>query len=161
MFGDAGVSEAGRELWNEKLHRMYEKNKGLRRRIVGNLRPVDIRLPSGVYLSEGWGIQLEHARLLNVVEKTIRGLYYFEFAERLPTNLEFISHFVRSENEMSPIMPVSDKLRYGSRQWEGIFEYRFNRATERSDASIWLLRFYGCNIFWSATQGIVEPITCT
>jgi len=83
MFGEAGVSLAGKKLWDEKLHRMYDKNRGLRRRIAKSMHSVDIFTPGGVFLGRGLGVRLEEERINRVVTKIIRGLYYHEYQEAL------------------------------------------------------------------------------
>ena len=152
MFGEAGVSPAGKRLWNEKLHRMYRKNKGLRRRIANSLHDVEIVTPSGLYIGRGLGVRLENERLEKVVSKIVRGLYYHEYQEALPAAAEVICNFVQRPLAMSPIENIVPELHFGSRKWPGIFEYRFNCVAEKPEASIWLIRFYGCHVFWALTD---------
>ena len=50
MFSHAGVSMAGKQLWAEKLNRMYQKNLGLRRKIADHLHHAEIFTSAGLFL---------------------------------------------------------------------------------------------------------------
>ena len=152
MFGPAGGTRVGKRLWDQKIRRALGKNLGLRRRIAGNLHPVEVHSPYGLFIRKGMGIQLENERHLRIIRMITRGLYYFEFGEPLDPSVDIQSHFAQLSSEMAPIRPVMDQLRMGSRQWPGVFEYRFNRVEEKPDASIWVLMLYGVNVFWAISN---------
>ena len=152
MFGPAGVTQVGKQLWGEKLHRMYEKNQGIRQRIGTSLQKIEFVTPHGLFVRHGLGVKLERGRLESVVSKIVRGLYFFEYGEALPSLVEIVTHFVQSPVDMTPVENVVSQLSFGTRQWPGIFEYRFNRVEEKHDTSIWLIRFYESHIFWSVTD---------
>ena len=152
MFGEAGVSLAGKKLWDEKLHRMYDKNRGLRRRIAKSMHSVDIFTPGGVFLGRGLGVRLEEERINRVVTKIIRGLYYHEYQEALSSSTEIMCHFAQQPSDLSPVEKIVDQLQFGSRGWPDVFEYRFNRVEEKPEASIWLVRFFKTNVFWALSN---------
>lgn len=152
MLGPAGGTDEGKRLWDQKVRRALRKNLGLRKRIAQNLRPVEVHSPHGLFIRKGMGIRLENERHLRIIRMITRGLYYFEFDEPLNPEVEIQAHFAQLESEMAPIQPVSQDLRRGSRKWPGVFEYRFNRVDERPDASIWIMRFYGVNVFWAISN---------
>jgi hypothetical protein len=156
LFGDAGVTVAGKRLWDQKLERMYAKNAGLRRRILTNFREVEVRSPSGLFIRKGMAVQLEDHRILKVIEQIVRGLYYFEFDEPLPNSTTFRSQFAQSSEAMAPMELIKHQLKLGARDWPGLFEYRFNRVSERPEASIWIMRFWGVNVFWAITNKKAE-----
>ena len=95
MFSEVGVTEAGKMLWNEKLHRMYEKNLGLRGKIAKSLHYSDIYTPAGIFLGRRMVIDQDTKSFDKVVNKILRGLYYFEFSELLPANTEVLCHFLQ------------------------------------------------------------------
>lgn len=148
MFSEAGESVAGKKLWNEKIHRMYDKNKGLRRKIAQNLKYSDVITSSGIFLGRKLTIKQEPKRFENVVSKIVKGLYFFEYNEIIPKTIGVMSHFIQSQEEASEVLKYKYELKFGTRRWDGIFEYCFNRNQENPEDFIWLLRFYGYAVFF-------------
>lgn len=152
MFTDAGTSDAGKLLWKEKLHRMYNKNIGLKRKIAEHLKPVDVISKGGIFLRKGIGVKPDEKRWITVVEKIIRGLYYFEYKEILPENIKMMSQFLRNDYEYEKAFEYLSQLRIGSRNWKDLFEYRYNRVIEQPYVSMWMVRFYKYATFWVITR---------
>jgi hypothetical protein len=157
MFSEAGISPAGVSLWDEKLYRMYGKNVGLRRRIASSLRHVDLINPRGLFVGRRLAIRQDEARFGRVVSKIVRGLYYFEYQEPLPASTELLCQFLQTPSEVSEVEGFASQLLFGSRQWPGIFEYRFNRVAEYPEGSIWLIRFWGKVVFWAVSGDSNAP----
>lgn len=151
MFSEAGVSPAGKRLWDEKLHRMYEKNLGLKKRIASSLHDIDLFTPSGLYIGRRLAVEQDEVRFARVVSKIVRGLYYHEYQEPIPASTEIICHLLQNSSEVSEVAKFASQLHFGARRWPGIFEYRFNRVAERPENSIWLMRFYEYAVFWAIT----------
>jgi len=151
MFTQGGVSEAGNKLWAEKLHRMYEKNLGLKRKIAQALSYADILTPAGLFLGRKMAIQTDEKRFDKVVHKIVRGLYYFEYNEPLSITTEILSLFLKQEQHFEAARQPVHQLKNGSRGWEGIFEYKFNRLGDSKEDSMWLIRFFDFAIFWIIT----------
>lgn len=151
MFSDAGISEAGKQLWSEKMHRAYEKNIGLKRKIADSLKRKEIVTPAGIILGNHWTIKTDQVRFENVVNKIVRGLYYHELHERLAPSSEILSLYLSKEQHFNVAEQHIDQLKHGSNGWKGIFEYRFNILEEDPNISMWLLRFYNCAYFFAIT----------
>lgn len=152
MFSNAGISEAGKSLWIEKLNRMYEKNIGLKRKIAEHLGYSKLLTPFGIYLGHRMSIDVDEKRFENVVNKIVKGLYFFEYKESLPTNTVLITLFLNNEEErLEAAEKAVKELKTGARNWDGNFEYKFNRLAECPSCSIWLFRFWGYAYFWSVT----------
>lgn len=152
MFTEAGVSEVGKNLWDEKLHRMYEKNSGLKKQIARSLEKVELKTPGGIYLGNGMTIRLDRSRSENVVNKIVRGLYYFEYQKHLLPSVAVNSRFVNNESDIPiELKEIIPSFSFGTRQWVDIFEYRHSPVIGHSEKSIWLLRFFGKAVFYSIT----------
>jgi len=152
MFSDAGVSPTGKKLWDQKLHRTFAKNRGLRRRIASLLRPVRLTTPSGIFLGRRIAIKQDEPNLAKVVEKIVRGLYFFEYNERLDPAIKIVALFLRSEEDAVEPMKFNNQLHYGSREWPNVFEYRFNRTIEKPEDSMWIIRFFGRIVYWAISS---------
>ncbi len=58
-----------------------------------------------------------------------------------------MSHLIQTQEESNAATKY--ELQFGSRDWPGVFEYRFKRTSRNNEDFIWLMRFYGCIIFWA------------
>lgn len=151
MFSFAGNSDAGKRLWAEKLHRMYDKNLGLKRKIASALKRTDFFTPAGIFLGKGFTIQTDEERFAKVTNKIVKGLYYHEYKESLPPSVEMTCLFLQTEAHFASARKHDHELRYGSSKWPSLFEYRFNRVADDVTASMWLLLFYNFATFWILT----------
>ena len=153
MFTEAGISDAGKKLWDEKLHRMYRKNPGLKKHIARSLQDVNLVTSSGIHLGKRLAIRHEEARSKKVIDKIIRGLYHFEYQESLPQSIEITIHFLQEPSEITTVVEkINPMLLNGSRRWPDIFEYRFNRVAEQPEGSVWVIRFFGTAVFWATSK---------
>ncbi len=147
MFSNAGISPAGKKLWDQKLNKMYKKNLGLRRKIAQDIKKVNLLTPSGLYIRRQSASFPNSVRIENVVCKIVKGLYYHEYNERIPSSINIMSHLIQTQEESNAATKY--ELQFGSRDWPGVFEYRFKRTSRNNEDFIWLMRFYGCIIFWA------------
>jgi len=152
MFTEAGVSDAGKKLWDEKLHRMYKKNLGLKKRIASSLHEVDLFTPSGIALGRRMAIRHDEIRSEKVINKIVRGLYYYEYRKPLPASVEITNHLLQQPSEIAEMEKFAPMLLFGSRKWPSVFEYRFNRVAEQPEGSMWIMRFYGKVVFWAISS---------
>lgn len=152
MFSEAGISDVGKKLWDEKLHRMYKKNAGLKKRIARSFQEVELITSGGIFLGQKrLAIKNDVLRSESVVNKIVHGLYYHEYQTNLSSSTEVVSHLLQQPSEISEVEKFAPMLYFGSREWPGIFEYRFNRVAERPENSVWIMRFYGKVVFWAVT----------
>ena len=69
MFSEAGITDAGKTLWKQRLNRMFHKNLGLKRRIAKGLSYRPVVTPTGIYLGRRMGLQFDEQRFGRVVQK--------------------------------------------------------------------------------------------
>ena len=151
MFSDAGIGEAGRALWQQTVRSMLFRKRGVGKAIRTLLRPVELRSPAGLYLRNGYALEIDYARLESVVRKIVKGLYFHEFGEPLVAQAQVESNWLNTRSVASQARPYVERLPHGSRSWPGVFEYRCGRTDEAPDKSIWLMMFFGVGVFWSIT----------
>lgn len=152
MFSDAGESEAGKALWDQKLHRSFKKNIGLRKTIARSLSQVEITTAQGIFVEQRVTIQYDQKRILAVIDKIVRGLYYFEYKDPLPASHALDALFLRSEKNYNAANQYLGVVKDGSRSWLDVFQYKHNRVEQGRAGSMWLLRFWGCAAFWIIAQ---------
>ena len=152
MFSDAGVSLVGKELWEERVSRMFEKNRGLRRRFARDFHQVELRTPAGIFLERRIGFDYDAPRFRRVVGKIVRGLYFAEFGDRLPVGCPITSMFLHTPGQFQVAARLSQQLLLGGRIWPAAFEYRFGCVKNKPASSGWLLRFYDSMVFLVVTN---------
>lgn len=152
MFSEAGITDAGKTLWRQRLHRMFSKNLGLRRKIASGISHRRVATPGGIYLGRRMAIQFDERRFDRVVQKIVRGLYYFEYGETLPADTKVMTLFLSTKARFETFVACAHQLGWGKRQWPGIFEYRCNRAPGVPQGSMWLMRFYGNTHFCAISE---------
>ncbi|GAK61226.1 hypothetical protein U27_01125 [Candidatus Vecturithrix granuli] len=151
MFSHAGISKAGQRLWSEKVHRMFQKNVGLKRKIAEGLKYANLVTPAGIFIGRRLLVSTDETRFDNVVNKIVKGLYYFEYNEPLPLEAEITTLFLTTQENFELVGSYVNQLVQGSKGWKGIFEYKHNRAMDRKVGSMWLLLFYNFAAFWTVT----------
>lgn len=128
---------------------MFSKNPGLRRKIGSGFSHRHVATPSGVYLGRRMALQFDERRFDRVVQKIVRGLYYFEYGDALPADTEVMTLFLSTKARFETAVAYAHQLGWGKRQWPGIFEYRCSRVPGTPQGSMWLMRFYGNTHFWA------------
>lgn len=149
MFSAAGITDAGRALWRERLHRMFLKNVGLKRKMANGFSSAPESTPAGIYVGRRMTLQFDEQRFNSVVRKIVRGLYYFEYGEALPAKKEVITSFLSTKARFETAVAYADQLGWGKQRWPGIFEYRCARLPDAPQVSMWLMRYYSNTYFWT------------
>jgi hypothetical protein len=127
------------DYFNEAL-RTYEHNKKLQREIMSSAKPVEFTTESGIYIGQGmkvlWNSQAHDA----VIERIVRGLYFYHFGEVLPSDAKVSPKwFNRPDKQFLQTMSSLTKNVIGNNQ----FIYMYGRAEEHPAASVWCFEFYG------------------
>jgi hypothetical protein len=95
------------------------------------------------------GLQFDERRFERVVQKIVRGLYYFEYGEALAAGTDVMTLFLSTKARFETAVSYASQLRWGKRQWPGIFEYRCGRVPDVPQESVWLMRCYTNSHFWA------------
>lgn len=155
LFGQGGVSVAGKAIWQQRMHRTYQKNDGLRRLISRSLHPLNIFTPEGLYAGQRLALDTDFGRVSQFIVKLVKGLYYFEFDEPLP--LDVVIDFPEYHAEHVDLSEPHSLTRRGKRSWPGTFEYKCERVPDAHTESAWMFRFYGENVFVAFTSKYENP----
>ena len=150
-FGPAGVSPTGKLLWEQKLKRTYKKDLGLKNVIARSFKNARLQTPGGIYLGEKLAISIDRERRNNVLRKIVRGLFWVEHKERLPTEVPIEIYGIKGHDEIIDEM-IAHALE-ATTAWEGIFEYRHCREQDTFD-SYWIMAFFGQNYFVALVDGL-------
>ncbi len=152
MFSQAGGSKEGKRLWNQKIDRMYEKNTGLRRIISKSLQYDHTYTPAGLYIGKQMTIEPDLTRAKKVVEKIVRGLYFYQYKKPFAKESKVNIVFLNTESSFQVAREKIDLLLPGDKAWPGIFEYGYNAVNQDQAKSIWLMMFYSSIYFFALTE---------
>jgi hypothetical protein len=152
-FGPAGESPAGKMLWEQKLNRTYQKDAGLKNVISRSFKEVSLETPGGIHVGERLAISIDPERKNNVLKKIVKGLFWVEYKERLPQDVQIETYGIQGKSELiDSLIAVTHEA---TTAWEGIFEYRHGR-TLGSFESYWIMSFFRRNYFVAIVDGSKE-----
>jgi hypothetical protein len=148
-WGDASQTPEGKRLWQTKLDRAYTRVRqdgtrmGLARVFAPAIRHIIVAGPDGG-VEQRMAMAVDFPRVEKVIEKIVRGLYWFEYGEPIATPEVDVTTFLLAAYQDPPLEWELHKTRPGTRGWPGVFEYSLNRvARGRARAgALFRLRFY-------------------
>jgi hypothetical protein len=136
----------------EAIFRSLERPEAtlFKRSFLSDMRSIQLRTPAGIYLGRRLAFDVDLSRIFRVVEKSIKGLFFYETGHRLHPLYEVDIQSNETLNEyplevlkewkqtiLLPLAHLSPKT-----IGEGIFAYRFHITEEDPFVSAWLLTFY-------------------
>ena len=151
MRREAHNHPAAVESWETAFRGLKRDNKiGLATKIATDMREVEIYSKSGVYLGKESAINIDFPRVRNVLNRTIKGLFYHVTNRPLPANYDI--HAFALEGFTDSVHKIPSLLRYveiGNAQptntvGANIFSYKYKFSDDDDSASIWLMEFYNC-----------------
>jgi hypothetical protein len=124
--------------------------RGFLRATLEATEPITVRLPSGLYRF-GLGYKVDRERVLRIIRKTVKGLFYHEFGFRFPNNCGIAIVILNIKKSITPanefetqLAGVNSLLTSPTRDiGDGAFLYRFGRAPESRYQTVWFLAYGG------------------
>jgi len=132
-------------LWKNHALRTLRHNRKIRQRLLATMKPAYIKSPGGIIAGKGTAFLWDSEAHDKIIERTIRGLYYFHFREILGDQVQCKVHWLRG---------IPKDVFEMSKQWKqhvlgnGHVVYRYGRPQDNPLCSIWLFQFYGKH--WSS-----------
>lgn len=147
--GDHPDADINRETILRSLNR--EQATGLKQSFFADIRKVQRKTNSGLYLRDTLAFNVDLERIFRVVIRTTRGLYYYEVGKRLNPNYDVDVHSddtlinepadVLENLEKNIIVPLFQKS--PKVLGNDIFMYRYHITDEDPNFTVWALTFYG------------------
>lgn len=151
MFSEAGKSESGKKLWAEKLHRMYDKNLGIRRKIASSFKEISVLDKSKNETINRLAIEYDQDRINRTCSKIIRGLYFIEYGEPLNIDCSVDVELLDTRGKIQIAKDYNHFFHAGQKEWPGVFQYRHCTIPPEHVEGIWLLLFWDTHTFWGTT----------
>ena len=137
-------SEATRHLW-PKIDRMLARSPGLNTAIYDSIETADLLGPNGSTVGRHLTVEENWQRVVVVMDKIVRGLYFFEFEEALPLSTHINCPDYRTAN--FNLSGLYGRTKNGKRSWPRIFDYKFSRNEDEHEETVWVLRFYDGHLY--------------
>ena len=138
IAGEAAYSDqAATKIWTERV--MLNTGAGLRKSLLSQAQLYDRRTPGGLYLGKGIKVGFDSRRIRRVVERIAVGLMWHHYRQRLSPGAKVETHYRPNLIPFSGILMSSNLANIG----DTIFRYRYGRASDAQDSSLWGFQFYG------------------
>jgi hypothetical protein len=146
-----------RKLWQRGALRTLANNQRLAREVRSRMVKVDMMSPGGLYLRTESAVLVPAEGIHHVLIKTIRGLYFHHYHERLGARAR-----CNIQRWKGPAMKDERLIEIVSRMSlvsiaNGSFKYRYARAEDSPLASMWLMQFYGRESVFGFTINANDP----
>jgi len=138
MIGEAAYRDpVATRLWTERV--MPHTGLGLRRLVLSQARLCDLRTPGGLYVGRAAQIGFDSRRIRRVVERIAVGLLWHHYRQRLIPEAIVETHYRPDLTPLTEILTLASLANVGDR----VFRYRYCRAWDAPDSSLWGFQFYG------------------
>ena len=105
-------------------------------------------------------LQFDEGRIERVVQKIVRGLYYFEYGEALAAETEVMTLFLSTKARFETAVGYAQSTWLGEATVAGDLRVPLRSRTWCSSRVFWLMRCYSNTHFW-AISGSDEALTNT
>ena len=148
---DAGNHSSARANWDSIFRSLKRKEAaGLKKSFISDIRNIPLYTPHGLYAGKGIEYKVDLERFRNVVERTIRGLYFTESKHPLGLNnevrvycnedLELQPHIILDQIKQTILNPIENKT--PKVIGNNVFLYRHQIVDENPKFSVWVVLFY-------------------
>jgi len=133
-----------KELWETKIMPSYLKSNkiGFREMIRQSLKPIEILTEGGIFLGRRIGYEIDVDRFNNVIQRTIKGLFWHERRFRLSDEFEVKIKMQPDVREIKPEVLDAFAAIRPKIIGNNVFVYRALFFDEEPYGSGWLLSFY-------------------
>ncbi len=121
-----------------------------RKSFLSDIHTVQLRSRTGLYLKRKLAFNVNLKRICSVIERTVRGLFFYETKQRLHPDYDIVVHSDDTLREypkellkelqqtiLIPLAQIPPKV-----IGDGVFSYRFHITNEDPFFSVWALTFY-------------------
>lgn len=130
-------------LWEQRARATLRYNKRLARETIGSARLVEMSTPGGLYLGQRYAVPIASDAYDKTLERITRGLYWHAFGERLLPETPVKAYWYRGiDDDLAALMKPLHLRIVGQNQ----FIYRFGRADDAPQVSMWFYVFYGRHV---------------
>lgn len=138
-------SNVAQTLVNSKIIRQFKRRRALLVEFMrGAIDRIEVRSPGGIILGHEPGFRFDRSRVQKIIDKTVRGLFYHHYDQRLPDD------YVVRDYILNPVVDeaIFQELELAYNETEDkVFIHLFGHAVEDPNCTMWVLVFYGSTVF--------------
>jgi hypothetical protein len=144
----APIEHDAPEFW-KKVGRGLQRSLALKKTIADSLRGGTMVNPDGEEVGRWIKVEDNWHRIVSLIAKCVRGLYFFETSVALSPSIEIeCPQFADGPIDLGTLYALTY---HGKRGWPGVFEYRYRVAAYAPTASAWILTFYSTCVYTAFT----------
>lgn len=157
LRSDASEHPKAKASWDSIFRSLNRKEaKGLRSSFFSDIRHIQLRTQTGLYIGSALAYDVDMNRIRRVVERTVRGLYFAESCKPLGLSNEVrINTYeeIPSDklDEIKQTILMSHTAVNSKVIGDNVFSYCFHIANENPVYSIWGMSFYAKVLFLCIT----------
>jgi hypothetical protein len=145
----------------DAVHRSFTKlhKIGFTRAVLESIAEFPVNTPAGLYLGYATTYEVDLQRLCKVIQRTTRGLHFYEFKAPLPDDHRCVTYalegFKSASSEIKARMQLFlDCALSGKKRTFGndAFVYWVRRLDDANPATLWAFVVYGCVEFVALTM---------
>ena len=143
-------------LLDNQVGRSIKRRPALGAKMFKQMSLVDIYTTENIYLGKKTALHIEkgdHERVFRVLDKYIKGLFFYHFNMVIPSDWEINHHWLKRRFEEKVVSTLRE-LRW-ERIKEDTFVYGFN-SVPVTHQSVWCLIYYGQPLFYSM---VIDPVS--
>jgi hypothetical protein len=141
-FAEEGAHPELEKLLAGKVRRSLARNSRLRKEMTKVLGKRPRFTPSGLYAGSGLSFEVDIPRFNRVVEKTVRGLFYYKSQYPLPTDQSVNVFQGNGFWENVGFQDLLAKMEGWAGVGDDVFQCRCARDSSHPDATAWLFIYY-------------------
>lgn len=143
-------SSDGSAILTTRVFPKWREKPALLERLISSMRLVDAYSEGGIFVGARPAFTYSAKRLLNVIRKTVKGLYYHHICLPIPVPYDVKDFQLRPRLAKSFIPLVQALRRYD--MGTDAFSYRYVVDEKEPGLSYWFLMFYKDVLIWTRTE---------
>jgi len=130
------------KLLRDPVVRSIERRPGVMRDFFRNFRRVERKTDAGIIVGTGWGFDIDMMRFNRMVEKIVRGLFYFKSGIPLPKTHE-VGIFAGNDFWKLPdFQSLLEKMEPFAGLGDDVFMFRAQRDANDACSTAWIFMFF-------------------
>lgn len=152
---NSSKSPIAQELFAPFIRSARGNHSSMAKAILERSRLIDLTTDAGIICGSAYTILEAKQWLTEIMEMTVRGLYYYYFHKSLSEDISIKVKRLRDQNMLNQVMPLLINQCRGSYQVVGdgdVFQCAFAIAPDVPNTSLWLLNFNRSVVFYAFTS---------
>jgi hypothetical protein len=152
--GVAFETPQGNRIWTERVRPSLQQNRrGFKTLLLKLAKEVKLSSSGDIYPGNAWVLEISQERIVRVLKKIGKGLYYLDAGKPLSEEVSLLSHYAGNDWQNFVAPPLDQAIQQAKRTdlGQGVVTYWRNTIKDDPINSITWLVFYGVHPFMILT----------